>query len=338
MTNSLDFKSKTILITGSCGFIGFHCAMHFLDLGYNVIGIDNMYIDENSSSKKIRLHNLTQQLAFEFHEIDIKNLNSLEKIFLKSKVDFILHLAAKTGVRKSEENFVEYLDSNVKGTRNVLECSKTKKIPVIYASSSSVYGVTDASSFVETQDISSPKSIYALTKISCENLAYYYQKKYDLNIIGLRFFTVYGILPRLDMAIWKFISAIDTDQKVKLYNHGQMYRDFTFVDDIVNSIDLFVKKMTVGQIIYKNEIFNIGNGSSILISDLLSMIETKMEKKAKIINSPDLFEDLPYTKSDNTKLFNHIGYKPTTSISEGLDLLLAWHNSKSKTFSFNILD
>jgi UDP-glucuronate 4-epimerase len=338
MANSINYESKTILISGCCGFIGFHCTVHFLNLGHNVIGIDNISKDENFDSKKIRLIKLNEFPRFEIHKIDISNSKNLEQILLRSDIDLILHLAAKTGVRSSEQNFNEYFKTNVNGTRNIFDAVKNRNIPIIYASSSSVYGDTEASSFVETLPTTSPKSIYGLTKITCENLAFYYQKKYDLNIIGLRFFTVYGDWPRKDMAIWKFIYAIDHDMPITLFNKGNFFRDFTHVSDIVSCIDLFSSQMSSHNIKYQNEIFNIGNGSPILISDLVTLLENKMHKKATIIKEVGSFEDLLTTKSNNTKLFNHIGYKPVTGISKGLDMTLDWYYSEFKNKDFSVVD
>lgn len=338
MPNNINNASKIILITGSCGFIGFHNAIHFLNLGHNVIGIDCMSKDENFNSKKIRLYKLNKYPKFEFHKINISILQHVEEIFNESSIDLVIHLAAKTGVRDSEQNFNEYFLCNVNGTHNILEAVKNKKIPVIYASSSSVYGDTLETSFTEKLPVNSPRSIYGLTKITCENLFFYYQKKYDLNIVGLRFFTVYGNLPRRDMAIWKFIHAIDNDLPITLYNNGNFYRDFTHVDDVVKCIELFSTQITKRKIKYQNEIFNVGSGSPILISDLVHLIEAKLHKKASIVKESGSFEDLPSTLSDNSKLFEYIGYKPETSFSDGLDSTLLWYTSDFKNKVFSILD
>ena len=233
-----------IIVTGAAGFIGMHSSLKFLKSNYNVLGIDNLNNYYDRSLKLRRLNVLKKYKKFRFNKIDVSNFKNLLKIFRNFKPDFVLHLAAQAGVRHSILHPEDYTKSNLVGFANILECSKILKIKhLIFASSSSVYGDCKEYPLSENQKLNSPISYYAATKLSNELMACSYSHIHNLPSTGLRFFTVYGPWGRPDMALFLFTDAIKKNKKIKLFNSGNMIRDFTYVDDIVNSIFKLLKKV-----------------------------------------------------------------------------------------------
>ena len=302
-----------ILITGSAGFIGFHLSQLFLKNNHEVIGIDNMCQSYGVKYKVKRLNILKKNRKFKFYKIDVGNIFNLKK----KKIDYIVHLAAQAGVRLSQENPDLFIKDNILGTVKVFEFAKKNKIKnVFYASSSSVYGNSNIFPSNESININKPLSIYGITKSTNEDLAYYYNFVYNINSIGFRFFTVYGPYGRPDMSIHIFFKAFLKKQKIYLFNKGNNYRDFTYVDDIVNQIYFCFKKTTKKKNFFK--VFNIGGESTILIKELIKKIQKITGKKTIIIPTKKNKLDPVKSLADNKELINFTGYKKNTSISEGL--------------------
>ncbi|MDD3264040.1 MAG: GDP-mannose 4,6-dehydratase [Candidatus Nanoarchaeia archaeon] len=311
---------KNVLITGGLGFIGFHTSRNFLEMGYNVIVVDNInnYYDIKLKEDKIPL--LKKYNNFIFKKIDICNYKKFLKFCSKFKIDLIIHLAAQAGVRYSIDNPFIYEKNNVMGTLNILEIARNLKIKdIIFASSSSVYGGNEKIPFLESHRVDNPVSLYAATKKSCELIAYTYNKLYDINITGLRFFTVYGPWGRPDMAIYKFFKSAYLDQKIDVYNKGDMLRDFTYIDDIVDGIYLASKKMN------GYRIYNLGNNKPEKLMDLINYISEITSKKIKKKYLPMQKGDVYKTYANIDLAKKELGYNPKTSLKEGLKKFNDWY-------------
>lgn len=321
---------KKILVTGFAGFIG-STLVRQLRNRYPIVAIDNFTDFSNSAIKQARAKDLgyAPQVPGDvngvtFLNADICDAGSLNKIFEAHQVDVIIHLAALTGVRQSLQNPQAYLEANVKGFLNVLECAKMHGVKnVIYASSSSVYGLNDEVPYTESQKTDSPISVYAASKKANELLAHTYAHLFGINFIGLRFFTVYGDWTRPDMAAYIFMKAIYEGNPLKLFNEGKMIRDFTHVDDVVKAISLLIEKIqqsSGGQ----HQIFNVGNHSPIYTIDFLRAIENAMGKKAIIENQKIQPGDMEATNASTDALYNYIGFKPDTKIEAGVESMVKW--------------
>lgn len=336
-----------ILITGSAGFIGYHASVRFLREGFEVTGLDNIndYYDPNLklsrleelgvSRETIKLNkevNSTKYPNFNFIKADLKDSETLISIFGKYKFDLVLHLAAQAGVRYSLTNPHAYIDANITGFLNILESCRNNSIRhLIYASSSSVYGSNTEMPFSEKQDVSRPVSLYAASKRANELMAHTYSHLYSLPTTGLRFFTVYGPWGRPDMALFKFVKAIRENAPLEVYNYGEMKRDFTFVDDIVESIFRLANKQFE---LANNDrysapvnIFNIGNSAPQNLMDFIKSIEKKYGKDANLKMMPIQPGDVPETWADCRSLESYINYRPSTSIEEGISRFVDWYNS-----------
>jgi UDP-glucuronate 4-epimerase len=309
-----------ILLTGVAGFIGSHLNEKLLSLNHEVTGIDNF---DGFYSRSIKEDNLKNALAspnFEFIEADLCDPGFGEKISNKH-FDIIIHLAAKAGVRPSMLDPLSYNNTNVIGTNHLLEFARHNEIKrFIFASSSSVYGVNPNLPWsVDDKDLQ-PISIYAFSKQSGEKLCELYHKHFGLNITALRFFTVFGPRQRPDLAIHKFVKAIDKGEKITLYGSGNTFRDYTFIDDIVSGI--------MGAVDYKTsefEIFNLGNTHTVSLMELVTTIEDVMGKKANIEFMPEQPGDVPYTWSDVQKTRELLQYNPQTSIRDGISKFIDWY-------------
>ena len=340
MTNKANTQIKnTILVTGAAGFIGFHLCKKLLDLGHKVIGLDNINGYYSVQLKLDRLKQLGVDEVFEGHlvtskayknnfqfiKLDLENRNELPKLFEKFQFDVVCNLAAQAGVRYSIENPEVYVDSNMVGFLNLLECIRQHKVKkLVYASSSSVYGMNDKVPFETTDNVDQPISLYAATKKSNELMAYTYSHLYDLQVIGLRFFTVYGPWGRPDMAMFLFTDAILNDKPIKVFNEGNLSRDFTYIDDIVEGVQ---KTLLQSQPDQKNySLYNIGNGSPVKLLDFIKAIETVTGKTAEKQMLPMQPGDVAQTWADTTDLKNDFNYEPNTKILDGVSNFVNWYN------------
>ncbi|BDD06889.1 NAD-dependent epimerase [Aureibacter tunicatorum] len=337
-----------ILITGAAGFIGFHLARKLLSIGENVIGIDNINDYYEQSLKYDRLkecgidriaiesnNNLIQSDKFpnfSFVKIDITDRESIEKLFEKEKFDVVVNLAAQAGVRYSLENPHAYVDSNLVGFINLLECCRHNQIKhFVYASSSSIYGMNDKIPFAEEDRVDHPVSLYAATKKSNELMAHSYSHLYSLPTTGLRFFTVYGPWGRPDMAPMLFANAISQGKPIKVFNHGDMERDFTYIDDIVNGINEVIKNPPSkddDRPFYR--LFNIGNSKPIHLMEFIETIEKSLNIKAKLDMLPMQPGDVKRTWADTSNLEKLVMYKPNTSLEEGVEKFIKWYKKYYK--------
>tara|TARA_B110001450_G_scaffold2507_1_gene2789 strand:+ start:251 stop:1258 length:1008 start_codon:yes stop_codon:yes gene_type:complete len=329
-------KTK-ILITGSSGFIGFHLTKKLLEKGNKIHGYDSMNSYYDIKLKKARYKILKEHKNFSFTKGKLENKKTLEKVFNKFKPNIVIHLAAQAGVRYSIEKPRVYLDSNITGTYNIIEVSKKLNVKhLIMASSSSVYGANKKIPFKEIDKTETQLSIYAATKKSNESMAHSYSNIWKIPITMLRFFTVYGPWGRPDMALFKFTKGILTNKKIDIYNNGKMYRDFTYIDDIVNGIQLLINKIpNINQYgKYKNDslssvapfrILNIGNTKKVYLLDFLKEIEKELGKKAIRNYMPLQKGDVKQTVSNTNLLKKITGYNPKTNYKVGIKKFLKWY-------------
>jgi UDP-glucuronate 4-epimerase len=315
-----------MLITGVAGFIGMHTAKQLLEEGHEIVGIDNLNSYYDAELKKSRLNELNKDnYDFTFQKLEITDVEKVSSLFEKFKFDLVIHLAAQAGVRYSIQNPYTYIDTNVKGFLNILECCKEFKInKLIYASSSSVYGNGKQKSFSENDDTDHPISIYGATKKSNELMGFTYANLYKIKIIGLRFFTVYGPWGRPDMALFKFTNAILMDNEINIFNEGKLIRDFTYVSDVTESISRLIDKIDNGSIENKHYIYNIGSENPISIMKYINTLEKVIGKTAKKIFLPEQLGDVLKTSSNSTNLYNLIDYKPNTNIEKGIANFVEW--------------
>lgn len=312
-----------ILVTGAAGFIGQAVCKKLLMENFAVVGIDNLNDYYSPDLKRARLRELEQFQAFEFSVLDFSLANELQRLFNDHVFDGVIHLGAQAGVRYSIENPAAYTASNLVGFANVLECCRRHKTPhLVYASSSSVYGRNAKVPFSESDPVEHPASYYAATKRSNELMAESYVNLYDMAITGLRFFTVYGPWGRPDMAPWLFTEAILKGVPIKLFNHGKMSRDFTYVDDIVEGVVRILKKPPAGHT--GHDLYNIGNSSPVPLLEFIETIEHCCGKKAERILLPMQDGDVPATYADTSSLEQAIGFIPATSLHEGMLNFVQW--------------
>ena len=313
-------KNEKLLITGVAGFIGFHLSKFLLKSGFIIYGIDNINDYYDVKLKSARLEKLQKNKNFKFSKIDISNYEALSEVFEEFKPDKVINLAAQAGVRYSLENPFVYISSNISGFLNIIELCKNNNIKgLIYASSSSVYGGNKEISFTEHDRVDNPISLYAASKRTNELIANTYSHLYGLNTTGLRFFTVYGPWGRPDMAMYIFADRISSGKEIEVYNGGKMKRDFTYIDDIISGIVSSIDKN------YKCEIFNLGNNKSENLMNIVSLIESNLNKKAKIKFSPIQPGDVEKTNADIKKSKRMLGYNPLTDVDEGVKNFIKWY-------------
>lgn len=311
-----------VLITGSAGFIGYSTALELLRNGHRVIGIDNFNDYYEVSLKESRNKILEQHEQYTLYRIDLSDLKKLDNVFSQEKIDVVCNLAAQAGVRYSIENPHVYMQSNMVGFLNLLECCRHYKIPrCVYASSSSVYGGNKEYPFSETHRVDTPISLYAASKKSNELMAHTYSHLYNFQTIGLRFFTVYGPWGRPDMALWLFTKAILDDKPIKVFNHGKMKRDFTFITDIVQGVIASITATNFD----KYEIFNLGNNKTETLIHMIETLEEALGIEAKKEYFPMQDGDVPETSADVTAAREKLNYSPSTNISKGIPKFTQWY-------------
>jgi len=308
-----------ILVTGTAGFIGFHLSKSLLDDGYKVLGIDNVNDYYDQKLKWARLDILRKYSNFKFDRVDISDRELIAKSFIAFKPKKVVNLAAQAGVRYSIKNPYAYMDSNLVGFLNIIELCRHNNVEgLIYASSSSVYGKNTKIPFSVEDRVDNPISLYAATKKANELIANSYSHLYGLHTTSLRFFTVYGPWGRPDMAMFLFTDKILRGIPIQVYNHGNMKRDFTYIDDIITGTRSAIDKN------YKCEVFNLGNHKSEQLMDVVHMLEESLGEKAEIDFQPMQPGDVPESFADINKTVEMLGYKPTTNVNVGIRKFIDW--------------
>lgn len=328
MANFKPFDTtQKVLITGAAGFIGFHLAKRLLAKGATVLGFDNLNDCYDVTLKDARLEVLRQFPAFTFVKGDLADEQAVETVFSSFQPDIVVNLAAQAGVRYSIDHPRTYIDSNIIGFFNILEACRHHKVThLLFASSSSVYGNQEKTPFSTTDNVDHPISLYAATKKSNELMAYTYSHLYGIPATGLRFFTVYGPYGRPDMAYFKFANKIRNGEAIQIYNHGDMYCDFTYVDDIVTGIEHMLSNPPV-----KNEsgdrykVYNIGNHKPEQLMHFIEALEQALGKTAEKEYLPMQAGDVYQTYADVSELQRDFDFKPETTIEEGLSAFAAWY-------------
>ncbi len=333
-----ECQMKNILITGAAGFIGFHLAKRLLELGDNVLGIDNLNDYYDVKLKKNRIKILEETGNFHFRLIDLANREAMEKLFLNNPFDIVVNLAAQAGVRYSLENPRAYIDSNLVGFANILEGCRHKNIKhLVFASSSSVYGANTHMPFSVHQNVDHPVSLYAATKKANELMAHAYANLYSLPCTGLRFFTVYGPWGRPDMALFLFTKAILNGESIDVFNHGEMRRDFTYIDDIIEGVIRAMEMIPRGDPDWSGDnpdpgtsfapyrIYNIGNNNPVDLMNFIETLEKCLGKRAEKNFLPMQPGDVPATYADVDDLTRDVGFKPDTPIEEGIERFVEWY-------------
>ena len=333
-------SERPILVTGAAGFIGYHVAERLLAEGEQVVGVDNLSDYYDVGLKRARLARLSSSAAFEFVELDISDRIAVPALFNRLRPSSCIHLAAQAGVRYSLEHPHAYLDANLAGTLNILEgCRHNPVSHLVYASSSSVYGSNAVLPFSVRQGVDHPLSLYAATKKANEMMAHSYSHLYGIPTTGLRFFTVYGPWGRPDMAMFIFAKAILEGRPIQLFNHGEMLRDFTYIDDIVEGVVTLLRKPPganpawdattgdPGTSAAPYRVFNIGNHRPVKVPYVIELLEKEFGVPAVIENLPMQAGDVPATFADIEDLHALTGFWPRTDIEEGIKRFAAWYLS-----------
>lgn len=339
-----------ILVTGAAGFIGFHTARHFAEKGDHVVGIDNInnYYDVELKYDRLTETGINKELIqnhtpvqssrypnYRFIKADLLDKEFIDELFKREHFDVVCNLAAQAGVRYSINKPYAYINSNILGFLNILEACRFHPVKhLVYASSSSVYGLNEKIPYSETDLVDKPVSLYAASKKSNELMAHSYSKLYNIPSTGIRFFTVYGPWGRPDMAPFLFMDAIMKQKPIKVFNHGKLSRDFTFIDDIINGLAAIIGHAPTNDIPYK--IYNIGHGEPIILSDFIAAIEnaTGMSAIKKMVDMQD--GDVYQTYADTIALEHDLNYRPNTSIQEGINKLYEWYVSYSRRLKKNL--
>ncbi len=330
-----------ILITGAAGFIGFYAVEKLLEKGHSIIGIDNINDYYSTDLKIARLRQTgidvdpivynqaidsTLYKNYRFIKLNLEDRENLEAIFKKEHFDVVLNLAAQAGVRYSIHNPYSYIQSNIVGFLNILECCRNYNIKhLVYASSSSVYGKNVKVPFSEDDRVDNPVSLYAATKKADELMAYTYTNLYNFNTTGLRFFTVYGPWGRPDMAPILFTNAIVKGEPIKVFNNGDLSRDFTYIDDIIEGVIRVIEKENNEKA--QAKIYNIGCGQPLQLMDFIHTLENAIGKKAELNYLPMQQGDVYQTYADTSKLEKDFGYKPKTPLKDGIAKFVEWYRN-----------
>jgi UDP-glucuronate 4-epimerase len=332
-----------ILVTGAAGFIGFHLAQRLLERGDTVVGLDNVNAYYDVSIKEARLARLRGHGGFEFTRVDLSDRSAMADVFARTKFDAVVNLAAQAGVRYSIENPHAYVDANVTGFMNVLEGARHSKVGhLVYASTSSIYGLNTSLPLDEHQNTDHPVSLYAATKKANEAMAHSYAHLFGLPSTGLRFFTVYGPWGRPDMALFKFTKGILAGEPIPVFNEGKMVRDFTYIDDIVEGIVRVMDRPAEPDAKWDAmnpdaatssapwRIYNIGNHQRIELMTYIHALESALGKKAKLELLPMQPGDVLATEADTRELEAATGFKPKTPVDEGIRRFVAWYREYYK--------
>ncbi|WP_219704269.1 NAD-dependent epimerase [Marinomonas lutimaris] len=328
------------LVTGAAGFIGMHVCRRLLEAGHDVVGLYNLNAYYLPALKQYRLEQLLPYANFRFVKTDLADREGIAQLFAKEQFQRVIHLAAQAGVRYSIEAPFDYVESNLVGMMTILEgCRQNKVEHLVYASSSFVYGINAKVPFSESDTVDHPVSLYAATKKANELMAHSYSHLYSIPTTGLRFFTVYGPGGRPDMAPWLFTEAILNDKPIKVFNHGKMMRDFTYIDDIVEGV---IRIQNVIPAIEKKEqsaapyaTYNIGNNQPIQLAEFIEAVETACGKTAEKIYMDMQPGDVPKNYADTAQLEAAVGYKPSTSIQEGMARFVEWYKDFQEELKSN---
>lgn len=320
--------NNCILVTGVAGFIGYHTAYSFMKQGYSIVGVDNLTDYYDVQIKLRRLNSLKQMTRFICYIEDITDRNVLQTIFQRYNIDIVIHLAAQPGVITAEHLHHNYIKSNILGTNLVIQQCALLGIPLLYASSSSVYGDSLNIPFKESETNLVPKSLYAATKLHNEQVAAFYAENFGFKAVGLRFFSVYGEDMRPDMAISKFTSDIYYQRQITLYGNADTARDFTYIKDVIQAINVISIRLIEG--VPVAPIYNVGSQSPVPIFMVVKILETLIGKTAKISNQPLRREEAQITYSDSSLLYQHFGIIPKTNIEEGLKNYVTWFLSNKQ--------
>lgn len=331
-------SDQAILVTGAAGFIGFHVAQALLQAGHKVVGLDSLNNYYDPRLKEARLGILKNNPGFSFFKLDLADRDATGKFFVNHRCPVVIHLAAQAGVRYSIENPQAYVDANLQGFMNVLEgCRNTDCRHLLFASSSSVYGANTKLPFSVHDNVDHPISLYAASKKANELMAHAYSHLYRIPSTGLRFFTVYGPWGRPDMAMFLFAKAILEGQPIKLFNHGDMRRDFTYVDDVVEAVVRLIDHAPAGGMLQPNavadpgtsnapwRIFNVGNNHPEELSKVVALLEKEFGRTAAKELLPMQPGDVPATYADVDDLMREVGFRPSTSIEDGIARFAAWY-------------
>ncbi len=326
-----------VLVTGAAGFIGMHVAQRLLERGDTVVGIDNINDYYDPQVKRDRLARINDHPNFQFYKMELADNQAISELFASNQFKLVINLAAQAGVRYSIENPRAYVDSNIVGFLNILEGCRHNNIEhLVYASSSSVYGANESLPFSVRDSVDHPLSMYAATKKSNELMAHTYSSLFGLPTTGLRFFTVYGPWGRPDMALFKFAKAILNDEPIQVFNYGNHRRDFTYIDDICEGIIRVADNIAApnpnwsgenpdpGSSKYPWRVYNIGNSDPVMLMDYIKAIEKALGKKATMEMLPLQPGDVPDTHANVEALINDTGFKPETSVEQGISNFIDW--------------
>ena len=318
----------TVLVTGAAGFIGFHLCRKLLSLGHHVLGIDNLNDYYDPKLKQDRINQLHDESGFDFAKLDLTETSRISELFHSQQPSCVIHLAAQAGVRYSLTHPYAYVDSNVVGFLNILEgCRHNATSHLIYASSSSVYGKNKKVPFSTSDPVDKPISLYAATKRANELMAYTYSHLYEIPTTGLRFFTVYGPWGRPDMAYFSFTNSILSNQPIRVFNHGDMRRDFTYIDDITEGIVKLMKTPFPNDLVPAYRLYNIGNNQPVSLTDFITTLEKCLGVRAQKEFLPMQPGDVPETYADIGDLMRDTGFAPSTSLDVGLSKFVEWYRS-----------
>lgn len=336
-------SNEPILVTGAAGFIGFHVARRLLADGRNVLGLDNLNAYYDPALKQARLAELARNPSFQFVRLDLADRSGIAALFATHAFREVVHLAAQAGVRHSLVDPHAYADANLAGFLNILEgCRSAKSRHLVYASSSSVYGANTHLPFATSQNVDHPLSLYGATKKANELMAHAYAHLFRVPMTGLRFFTVYGPWGRPDMAMWLFTDAIFAGRPIKLFNHGNMRRDFTYVDDVTEAVTRLIDRPPAGNPDWSGDrpdpatsrapwrIYNIGNHTPVEVIEVVRLIEEALGKPAIRELVPMQPGDVPETCAEVEDLRRDVGFTPDTPIADGIRRFVAWYRDYRK--------